>query len=131
MTTPFVIPSRRITLNIGITPTLIFGNDKNTCSLESILITNQTSAITLVYFYILTEHVNGNLTKSNGAIECPFINYIELEPMGYRDVFKDIRVFYLVPGDLLYAYSNFSGNIFNSFVSYRELTETGVNNARK
>jgi hypothetical protein len=47
---------------------------------------------------------------------------ISLQPNDRVDVLLNATLT-LEPGDLLYASSDYSSNLFNSFVSYRELTE--------
>jgi hypothetical protein len=105
------------TLNIASTPTLIFGSE-HTCILDGLVLANQTDSTIIVSLYILREVVQNNATEFSLA------NKIILQPNERTDIL-DAATLTLESGDLLYAYSDFSGNTFNSFVSYRELTELG------
>lgn len=105
------------TLNISSTPELIFGS-QYTSILDSIVLANQTDGNIIVSLYILREVVQGNAT------ECTVANKIVLSSKSRIDIL-DSATLTLEAGDLLYAFSDFSGNLFNSFVSYRELTELG------
>jgi len=114
---PFVNFKMQPTLNISSTPELIFGS-QYTSILDSIVLANQTDGNIIVSLYILREVVQDNATEFTLA------NKIILSPKERLDLL-DAATLTLEAGDLLYAFSDFSGNLFNSFVSYRELTELG------
>jgi len=115
-TYPFVNFKMLPTLNIDSTPMLIFGNDQYTCVLDGIFLASVTNNIILITLYVAREVSIGTETDFILA------NQISLNPNDRCDVLQNTSMI-LEPGDLLYASSDFSGNIFNSFVSYRELTE--------
>lgn len=114
-TFPFVNFKMLPTANINSTPTIIFGNDQYTCVLDGIILASVTNNVILVTLYVAREVTIGTETDFILA------NQISLNPSERINVLSDS--FTLESGDLLYAYSDFSGNIFNSFISYRELTE--------
>lgn len=115
-TYPFVVPRMWPVMNIDSTPTIIFGNDQTTCILDSIIISNLTSNQILVSLYIAREITIG--TESDFI----FGNSIPINPNDRIDILKGSTIT-LELGDLLYAYSDFSGNTFNTFISYRELNQ--------
>lgn len=104
------------TAQISSTPTLIFGNDQFTCLLDGIFLSNLTNNQINVTLSIAREIVIGT--------ETDFIltQSLALDAYGQIDVLANTSLT-LEPGDLLYASSDFSGNLLNAFVSYRELTE--------
>ena len=104
------------TKEIGSTPTLIFGNDTHTCLMDGIVLANITDAVILVTLTVAREVTVGT--------ETDFIlgNQIPLQPNDRVDVLLNATLT-LEAGDLLYASSDYSSNLFNTFVSYRELTE--------
>lgn len=112
---PFVVFKMWPTVNINSTPTLIFGNDQNSCLLDSLLVSNITDNVIIVKFYILRE-------VEETPIEFVLANNIVINANDRIDLLKDSTLT-LELGDTLYAYSDFSGNLFNTFVSYRSLTE--------
>jgi len=115
-TYPFVNFKMTPTLNIGSTPTLIFGNDLYTCLIDSVFISNVTDNLMLVTVYIAREQTIGTET------DFIFSNQIALPPSERIDVLQGSTLT-VEAADLLYAYSDSSSNLFNTFVSYRELTE--------
>jgi len=106
------------TKNIGATPTLIFGSSY-ACVIAGIIIANQTQNALLFSLYLLREE--GTPTPSE-AVEYPFNLNMHLESQKSMDWLEG-KDLILQAGDTLYAYSDYDGNLFNTFVSYRELTE--------
>ena len=113
MSTPFKMTPTR---HVGSTPTLIFGNDVYTCLIDEIILANVTDGTILVTLSIAREVTIGTETdfifrkqviiQPNDSFSFPFNRGLTLEA-----------------GDLLYAFSDYSSNLFNTFVSYHELTE--------
>lgn len=119
---PFVNFKQYITQDINNTPTLIFGSEFN-CILDSIILSNKTNSKIIASLYILRE------VDKDKATECTLANKIVIEPNSLLDILESATLT-LEAGDLLYAYSDFSENVFNSFISYRELIELGGENDR-
>ena len=115
---PFVNFRMKPTKNIGSTPTLIFGSSY-ACVIAGIIIANQTQNALLFSLYLLREE--GTPTPSE-AVEYPFNINMNLESQKSVDWLEG-KDLILEAGDTLYAYSYYDGNLFNTFVSYRELTE--------
>lgn len=113
---PFVVFKMWPTANINSTPTLIFGNDQNGCILDGILVSNITDNVIILKFYILRE------VEEETATEFVVANNVVINANDRIDILKDSTLT-LEIGDTLYAYSDFSGNLFNTFISYRSLTE--------
>jgi hypothetical protein len=109
------------TNEISSTPMLIFGNDQNVCLLDSIFLTNLTDNPIEVTLSLSREVEIG--TETDFVI----VNEMSLDAKGRIDVLQNTSLT-LQPGDLLYAYSDFSENVFNAFISYRELTELSAEN---
>jgi hypothetical protein len=115
-TYPFVNFKMLPTKDISSTPMLIFGNDQYTCLLDRILLSNLTNNQINVTLYIAREVVIGTETDFILA------NQVSIEANDRIDIIQNASLT-LQPGDLLYAFSDFAANVFNAFVSYRELTE--------
>jgi hypothetical protein len=98
--------------NIGNTPTIIFPAISNAAILDSLLWTNKVDVSINVSAYILRGE---NQTSVPGAI---------IEPFGFVDRLENSTL-YMEPGDILYAYSDFSGKLFDSLIAYRVLNEIG------
>ncbi len=120
-TPPFVNFRMKPTKNIGSTPTLIFGSSY-ACVIAGIIIANQTENALLFSLYLLREE--GTPTPSE-AVEYPFSLDRHLEAQASLDWLEG-KDLILEAGDTLYAYSDYNENLFNTFVSYRELTELGA-----
>ena len=120
-TPPFVNFRMKPTKNIGSTPALIFGSSC-ACVIAGIIIANQTQNALLYSLYLLREE--GTPTPSE-AVEYPFVLDMRLEGQKSID-WVEGKDLILEAGDTLYAYSDYDGNLFNTFVSYRELTELGA-----
>ncbi len=116
MAYPFVIFDRQLTANINSTPTIIFGEDQHTCFVQGVIITNMTDNIILVTLYRAIEETPG--------IETDIVtgNKIPVQPYCLQDILAGTYLI-IKPGDLLYALSDFSGNIFNTTVNFHKLTE--------
>ena len=114
---PFVNFRMTPTLNVGSTPTLIFGS-QNTCAIEGIVLANQTESPITVSVYVLRE----SHPTPGAPTEYLFANKVSIEALDRIDILLGLALT-LEATDLLFAYSDFSSTIFNTFVSYRELTE--------
>jgi|LakMenEpi03Aug12_release.lakeMendotaPanAssembly.Ray.scaffolds.fasta_scaffold1380289_2 hypothetical protein len=113
----FVNPKMWPTSSISSTPLLVFGNDTNTCMVDSIILNNITNNLILVTLTIAREVEVGQ--------EKPFEfgSAIPLRAYERTDALLNMALT-MEPGDLLYANSDYSENLFNTFVNYRQLTET-------
>lgn len=116
MSAPFVNFKMTPTQNISSSPTLIFGNDQHTCLIDGIILSNLTDKVILVTLTIAREIEVGVETLFVLADEIP------IQPSDRVDALLNMTLT-LQPGDLLYAQSDYSENIFNAFINYRELTE--------
>jgi len=113
---PFVNFRMNPTSGIGSTPVIIFGNDVYTCLIDGIVLANVTDNPIVITLAIAREVTIGAETYFTLG------GQISLQPNDRVDVLLNTTLT-LEPGDLLYASSDYSSNLFNSFVSYRELTE--------
>ena len=113
---PFVNFRMNPTSGIGSTPVIIFGNDAYTCLVDGIVLANVTDNPIVITTAIAREVTIG--TESYFTLA----RQISLQPNECVDVLLNATLT-LEPGDLLYASSDYSSSLFNSFVSYRELTE--------
>ena len=113
---PFVNFRMNPTSDIGSTPVIIFGNDAYTCLIDGIVLANITNNVIVVTLAIAREVTLGTESYFTLARE------ISIQPYDRIDALLNATLT-LEPGDLLYASSDYSSNLFNSFVSYRELTE--------
>ena len=116
MSAPFVNFRMTPTQTISSTPTLIFGNDQHTCLIDGIVLSNLTDKVILVTLTVAREIEVGEETLFVLADEIP------IQSSDRIDALLNMALT-LESGDLLYAQSDYSENIFNAFVSYRELTE--------
>ena len=116
MTTPFVNFKMQPTSTINSTPVIIFGNDQHTCLIDGIVLANTTDSPIEVKVSVTREGVEG--TK----IYFSLANKIVIQSGDRTDILINAALT-LEPGDLLYASSDYSTNSFDTFVSYRELTE--------
>jgi hypothetical protein len=115
-TSPFVNFRMNPTSGIGSTPVIIFGNDACTCLIDGIILANTTNNVIVVTLTVAREVTIGAETYFTLG------GQISIQPNDRVDVLLNATLT-LQPGDLLYASSDYSSNLFNSFVSYRELTE--------
>ena len=113
---PFVNFRMNPTSNIGSTPMIIFGNDAYTCLIDGIVLANISNNVIVVTLAIAREVTQGSESYFTLARQ------ISIQPYDRIDALLNVTLT-LDPGDLLYASSDYSSNLFNSFVSYRELTE--------
>lgn len=105
-----------ITTNIGSTPLLVFQSE-DICILQSIKFINTTNN---------TIKVFSNITRDFGSGDTETYMYVPgvpIEPLGRIDVLEK-SLENIKPGDTLYAYSDFSSNRFNCFISYQALVQT-------
>jgi len=105
------------TLKVGSSPTIIFGSDLYTCLIDGIVLANLTTNAIFVTVYVSREITTGTDTKFI------FANHVSIQASDRVDLLLNCALT-LQAGDLLYAFSNYSYNTFNSFVSYRELVQT-------
>lgn len=116
---PFVDRKRFRTKHINNTRQLIFGTEQYKCSINSIFVINTTDKIIKISVYVLEE-------VSPGVTDEFFIaNQQEIPPRGRTEFLPDSNLT-LYPGELLYAFSDFSANLFNVNVDYIEFSEIGV-----
>lgn len=111
--TPFVKFKIQPTNNINSSSVVIFGKAANTTLtslVDSILLTNLTQNVIVV-----------SLSFFRASKYYILANQVSIEAYGNVDVLVGSTLTF-EPGDMLYASSNYSSNVFNSFVSYRELT---------
>jgi len=109
--------------NINSTHVSIFGNNylgsSHACIIDSIIICNTTNRDIFVSVYTLTERLIDSVLTAQNTFKffkrvVPALKTIELlEGAGFN----------MEQGDLLYAFSDQSSNLFDSNVSYRELRE--------
>lgn len=108
-----------VTKDIGSTPTLIFGK-QNTCILESMIFANQVDNSILFSFYLLREEGSPTPTE---AIEYPFVLDLRMESKQSLDWLTGKNPLIVRGGDTLWAYSDYNINLFNTFISHRELKQ--------
>jgi hypothetical protein len=113
MAVNFVQFKNNPTGNVGSTPTEIFTNS-NTCIIDSILFINLTNKQIIISSYLLRP-ISTTPTQFD-------MQQIAIPANGSSELFLG-SLFMTEPDDAIYAYSDFSGNLFNSFVNYRALTE--------
>ena len=113
---PFVTFKLSPTATIGSTPSLIFGNDRHTCLIDGLVLTNLTDNAILVSLSLAREVTIGQETYFT------IVNQVSIPSRGWVDVLLNASLT-LEAGDILYAVSDYSTNLFNAFVSYRELLE--------
>lgn len=118
MGSPWVIPKQHPTKNISSTPTLIF-EAQVTCYIDGLIVANQVDNDILFSLYLLREEGEPTPTE---AVEYPLILNKTLSAKESIDWFRDMA-FVAEAGDLIFAYSDYTDNLFNTFVSYRKLTE--------
>ena len=111
--TPFVDFKLYTTVQIGSTPTLIFGKP-NTCRIDEVQITNTVSDNIFVDIYVLREDGTTPFFRKHQAVAA----YQAL------NLLKGSLII-LEAGDLLYASSDFSGNLFDCLISYEMFLELG------
>ncbi len=116
MTTPFVNFKMQPTSSINSTPTLIFGNDQHTCIIDGLVLSNTSENVIKVTVSVARE------VAQNKESYFSLASKVFIQPNDRIDILIN-AVLNLEPGDLLYASSDYSTNSFDTFVSYRELTE--------
>lgn len=115
--TSFVNFKMQPTGPINSTKTLVFGNDLYTCILDGLLLSNLTNNSIQITLWLSRE------TDIGVETELILMNQVLIPENGKIDVLEGLSLT-LEVGDLLYAASDFSSNIFNIFISYRELQES-------
>lgn len=115
---PFVTFLMKPTSNISSTPTIVFGNDVHTCIVDGFIISNKSPTSQEIYVTIklareITIGVESYFTLANS---------VSLAKNANIDIMLNASLT-LQAGDLLYASSSFSSDLFDIFVSYRELLE--------
>lgn len=116
-TAPFVIFRQTATKDIGSTPVFVFGS-QYACILDGLIISNQVDNDILFSLYLLREE--GEPTPL--PVEYPFILNKSLAAKDSLDWLYGKNLT-LEAGDTLWAYSDYSDHLFNTMISYRELTE--------
>lgn len=112
---PFVIFKVKPTANIGLTPTAISDSVPYTSLIDGILLVNMTPGIIKVTLPF-------KRTLSSVMTETIFRNQIVLQANEAVDVQME-KALTIEPTDVLMAFSNYTANLFNTFVTYRILTE--------
>ena len=118
---PFVNFERWLAQDIDSTPNLIFGNDQSNCIIDGVFITNTTPNVISVNIYILYEDDEEIPTQHTLG------QSISIDAYGCIDLLKGSTIT-TKAGDTIFAYSDFSGNLFNTCVSYRVLNQTPIIN---
>lgn len=111
----FVTQKMKPTKNVNSSPTVIFGaaaDNLPTCIIGSVLLTNMTS-----------NNISVSISFKRAEEAYILANQISILPYATADFFKDFT-FTAEKGDQLYAFSDYSTNLFNAFVSYETLNET-------
>lgn len=122
MTTyPFVRYFMNPATGISSTPIMIFGNDKNTCLIDSILLSSVSDTPLKVSVNVAREEAG---TAPGVEVYYSLASQVQITPYGRVDILEN-KAFTLEPGDLLYASCDWSGGLFDTFVIGQELTETG------
>lgn len=111
---PFTTVRCTITTDIDSTPLIVYGFD-NASFIDTIWICNKNDKNIFVSF---TKLVERNLEVISGQ----FANNIPFAPYESKEVLKG-AVTYMQPGDLMYAYSSYSGDRFDCDIASRELNE--------
>ena len=106
------------TLGINSTPVLIFGAEV-TSLIDSVILSSQVETPLIASLWIAREVETGFETDFMLARHVPLVPFETLN-------FLMNTALTLERGDLLYAMSDYSDNLFNTFVSYRALKELGV-----
>ena len=113
---PAVNFKRVMTQNIESTPQIIFANERHTCLIDSLLLTNLGETDIYISLYVLYEE--GELTPSPIQHFLHKNTYIPAQAtleLGFGEGLS------LQAGDVLFANSNYHANLFNSYVCYREI----------
>lgn len=118
LTPPFVLPQNQKTPNVGSTPTLIFGSEQ-TCFIDNISFCNTCGTDLYFWIYVLDEILVDDVPTPRQTFR-KFHQLLKADET-LDMVFQTIDI--PASGDLYYAYSDFSGNFFDSIVYYRALTE--------
>lgn len=114
MASPYIVPKCVSTKDIDSTPLLIYGFD-NSSFVDSIWLCNTTNKEIFITIQRLIER---NLVTSTSN----FANYYVMEPYESKEILKG-SILNMEPGDLLYGFTSYSGDRFDSHVSSRLLTE--------
>lgn len=116
---PFVHFKMQPTNLIGSTSTLIYGS-QTTCLLDGLTLANQTSNTILVSCYLLREIVG----DTPDPVTEDFYLFKNMPILALQSMdWMQGKSMTLEAEDTLFAYSDYNDNLFNTFVSYRELTE--------
>lgn len=116
MSSPFVNFQMSPTGPLSNTPALIFGKRDHTCLVDGIVLTNLTDKPILVSLSVSRVSPEGQETRF------VVINQVSIPSRGWVDVLREASLT-LEAGDSVYAASDYSNHLFNTFVSYRELME--------
>jgi hypothetical protein len=115
-TYPFQNIDLEPTNDVSSEPVLIFGK-QNTSIIESMIFANNLDAPVLFSFYLLRENQDQTTTKYI------FANNVTLDNKQSIDWLYNKKSIFVRGEDTLWAYSDYSNNLFSVFISYRELTE--------
>ena len=111
------------TVAISSTPQSIFGTNylgsNHACIIDSIFICNTSNQDIFIDIYTLTERLINNVLTAQTTYR---FNKVLIVKKMTKELIGGAG-FNMEQGDLLFAKSDFSGNRFDSAVSYRELRE--------
>jgi hypothetical protein len=110
---PLVVYTHSYYSNISNPQSPIFGIKDRKCIVNSILLSNLTDSKIFVTICAFSENFI-------------LIPQIEIDAKKTIDALKEIDSIMLEPGQLLYASSDFSANLFNADVQYKVLSERYV-----
>ena len=114
---PEVLFKKYTEVKLGSSPTIICPAPYYTI-IDSIAFLNITTRIINITGYILSEEDNVPISADRF--------YISINPKQDVEILTSGKTLSLNYGDILYAYSDFSGSSFNSFVICRHLLEMGA-----
>lgn len=103
--------------NVNSEPKLIFGS-QNTCIIESMVFSNNLSTPVFFSFYLLREEGTPPVVSTYTCASS-----VSLDNNQSIDWLYNKNSLFLRAEDTLWAYSDYYDNVFNVFISYRELTE--------
>lgn len=111
---PWVNCKSAIAVSVDSTPLIIYGA-ANASIFDTIFICNTSGREIFVNLYVLTA--------GRDVVESPFLEYkLQVLKDTKIDILKG-SILIMEPGDILYGYSDFSGNTFDCIAPYRQLLE--------
>ena len=113
----YAIPKLQITQNIIQSYIPIFNTSESVCEIVGIILTNSYNGDMDILTSIYLQRINDNIRS--------LLQTYRLKRYESVDIMSD-KSLYLQPGDTLVASSDKDSRPFNTFVSYREFTETPI-----